>query len=302
MAEEKIVQHVPVLLTESLEYLALKPQGVYVDATFGAGGHTQAILEANPSCTVVALDWDAQTLERYGDPLIDRYGDRLILIWGNFAHMTRLLRKHNVFKVDGIIADFGTSRHQLLEGEGFSFHRDSPLDMRMSRAHHVYSAADIIAHAPENELIFIFKQYGQEPKARAAARAIVQHRKKKRIKTTKDLVAVLTPVLGTFIKKGMHPATKIFQALRIAVNRELEHIRSFLAASLYVLKPGGNLVCISFHSLEDRLVKEFFKQQEREGKINIITKKAVMPSREECLQNPASRSARLRAMEMLKVE
>ena len=287
--------HIPVLLNEVLYYLAPKPGGLYVDATFGGGGHTRAILTAAPTCRVIAFDWDREALLAHQEDFEREFGDRIFFIWGNFAQLSLLLKKNNIPKVDGILADFGTSQHQIFSGRGFSFQDDSPLDMRMSPAHFKITAAHILNRSSEQELVRIFKDYGEEPHARAIARAIVAARVRAPINTTRELAELVArSVPRTNFR--IHPATKIFQALRIQVNHELEAIENFLKQVPLVLAPGGRLVCISFHSLEDRLVKQFF-QQHKEN-FTILTPKIVQASECEAAANPASRSAKLRAGQM----
>lgn len=292
--------HIPVLCRQVIEYMQLKPGNVYVDVTFGGGGHTKAMLDAQPECQVVALDWDTRALEINGYPLQEQYSDRLTLLWGNFAYLDNVLKKAGIKKVDGILADFGTSQYQLLERDGFSFNTDTPLDMRMSPAHQTATAADILNKAHEDELLVIFKSYGQEPRARALVRAIVEQRKKYRFKTTQDLVKVVVSVVGYRPGKKIHPATQAFQALRIAVNQELNNIRSFLHAAVRILPEHGRLVCIAFHSLEDGLVKDFFKEQVMMLRGEILTPKAIVADEDELKGNPSSRSARLRALKIIK--
>ena len=288
--------HIPVLLNEVLSYLNIKPGGVYVDVTFGGGGHTRAILQADPTCQVIACDWDTVALEKNGEPLKAEFGDRLTLIWGNFSQIDKHLKKIDVDEVDGILADFGTSFYQLTERPGFSFNKDTPLDMRMSPSHQKVTASEIINKASEQTFRDIFEKYGEEDRAKWVARAIVEARKQKGIYTTKELTAVIEKVLGKPFGKKTHPATRVFQALRIYINKELENIHSFLISGMRALKPGGRLVCISFHSLEDRIVKQYFKEQESLGNV-IITPKVVIPTDEEIDRNPASRSAKLRVLE-----
>jgi 16S rRNA (cytosine1402-N4)-methyltransferase len=294
--------HIPVLVDEVLEYIAPKPHGIYVDATFGGGGHSRALLEYEPTCVVIGLDWDLTALEQ-GAALQDEFPGRLELIWGNFSQIDTKLKKEGFGKVDGILADFGTSQFQLFERPGFSFYKDSPLDMRMSPAHQKITAAEVVNTASEKELITILQEFGQEPQARAIVRLIMSERIKKRITTTNQLVALIQQVTGPKGKnRRLHPATKVFQALRIFVNRELDNIWSFLPAAVRSLKPGGRLVCISFHSLEDRMVKRFFKELSvgSEASAFVLTPKAVRPSQQEIARNPASRSALLRALEINK--
>lgn len=293
--------HVSVLVDEVLTYLAPKSQGIYVDATFGGGGHTQAILESVPDCIVIAMDWDAQALEKNGSPLQEQYPDRLTLIWANFAQIDRKLKKIGIKHVDGVLADFGTSQYQLFQRPGFSFAQDTPLDMRMSPAHQKITAAQVVNQASEKELVYILQKLGEQPFARSIARAIIQARKEKPIRTTRQLAALVEKVLAGRIKKRIHPATQTFQALRMYVNNELDNIKAFLPAALRMLKPGGRLVCITFHSLEDRLVKDFFKAKssgyDLQGRI--LTPKAIIPSDMEIAHNPAARSAKLRAFQRL---
>lgn len=291
--------HKPVLVNEVIQYLAPRDGGVYVDATFGGGGHTRAILEAAPGCRVIAFDWDTVALETNGPAMQEEFGDRLTLIWGNFSHIVRLLAREGIHHVDGILADVGTSQFQLKQKEGFSFAVDSPLDMRMSPAHQIHTAADIVNTASLNELIKILSEYGECHNARRLAQEIVNRRKERRITTTGQLVEAVVAVAGKPHPGAIHPATKVFQALRIVVNHELDNITSLLKGALQVVAPEGRLVLISFHSLEDRLVKRFFLDDAYHAtvgkKLEIITNKTVMASAEEAASNRSSRSARLRA-------
>lgn len=291
--------HIPVLTNEVLEYLDPQPGKVYVDATFGGGSHTRALLQKEPKCSVIAFDWDMVALEKNREAVEQEYPGRVRFIWGNFANMIRLLHKEGIEQVDGVLADFGTSQYQIHERPGFSFAKDTPLDMRMSPGHQKITASDIINKASEKELAQIFWLYGEERFSRQIARAIVEERKKGHIHTTSKLVDIIGKIIPRKGKR-IHPATRVFQALRIVVNKELENITSFLKASLKVVKPGGRIVCISFHSLEDRLVKQFFKQESMGlAQLKILTKKVVTATPEELEQNPSSRSARLRAAEVL---
>ena len=288
--------HRTVLINEVLEYLNPQPGKTYIDATFGGGGHTRAILMAEPECRVIAVDWDQKALEINGPLLQEEFGNRLQLIWGNFAQLPHLLKKHGCNKVDGVLVDFGTSQFQIMEREGFSFMGDTPLDMRMSPAHQKVTAAEIVNTASEEELILIFKDYGEERHARAMARAIGEARKIDRIRTTGELVDVLTSVVPRRPGK-IHPATRVFQALRIVVNKELDNIKTFLLHLPQILNADARVVCISFHSLEDRLVKTYFK--EHGNQFELLTSKVVTPTDEEIRINPSSRSSRLRAAEMI---
>jgi len=291
--------HKPVLINEVIEHLKIKPHGIYVDATFGGGGHTRAILEHNDTCFVIALDWDRVALEKNGEPLQEQYPDRLRLLWGNFARIDALVKKYTgITEVDGILVDFGTSQYQIHERAGFSFATDTFLDMRMSPSHFQETAADVINTYSEKKLADIFWELGQEPRSRKIAREIVRERTKKEIKKTSELVKIIqkVPLRG---KRKINPATKVFQALRIYVNKELENIHSFLPAAVRLLKEGGRLACISFHSLEDRMVKHFFRNQSQgpDALLKVITKRAIKADDQEIRENPSSRSARLRIAE-----
>ncbi len=294
------IYHKPVLIREVIEYLKPLPNKVYIDATFGGGGHTKAILDAEPGCKVIAFDWDQKAIEKNAPPLQEQYGERLKIIWGNFGLIYKLLKKERINAVDGILADFGTSQHQIHEKAGFSFQKDTPLDMRMSPAHQHTTAAGILNNAEVKELIHIFQEYGEEPMSKTIAYAIVEARKTTEFHTTKQLVTLIESLVNVKAfkaKRGIHPATKVFQALRIAVNHELENIQSFMSAGIRFLSPGGRFVCISFHSLEDRLVKRFFKEHESIAKN--LTIKPVTASEDELALNLSSRSAKLRAVEKL---
>lgn len=291
---QNLVVHKSVLVDEVVSYMKPEPGKTYLDVTFGSGGHTRALLEAEPNCSVIAMDWDTVSLENYGVPMAEEFGKRLSLVWGNFALLYRVVKREHIKNIDGIIADFGTSQMQILERPGFSFNRDTPLDMRMSPSHQQITAAHVIASATEQELADIFFLYAEERYSRKIAHYIVQERSKNPIVTTVQLAELVTKILGT--KRGRtHPATRVFQALRIYVNKELDNITSFLKEAIRILSPGGRLVCISFHSLEDRIVKQFFKEKEREAVLEILTPKVVTATQEELLMNPSSRSACLRA-------
>ncbi|MBN2267316.1 MAG: 16S rRNA (cytosine(1402)-N(4))-methyltransferase RsmH [Candidatus Babeliaceae bacterium] len=284
--------HKSVLIAEVLTYLAPRPGGLYVDATFGGGGHTYAILAHEPGCRVIACDWDAESLERNSALVREQFGERLETIWGNFAQLPQLLKKKGFPRVDGVLADFGTSQFQITERAGFSFTGTAPLDMRMSQAHGQLTAEELIRRASEEELSYIFHTFGEERFSRRIARAVVAARRERPIKTTADLVKVILSVVPKRLG-GLHPATRVFQALRIVVNRELENIQTFLGHLPQILAPEGRAVCISFHSLEDRLVKTYFR--DNKDLFEVLTPKVVIPQDEEVHENPSARSARLRA-------
>lgn len=287
--------HKSVLPKEVLEQLNIKPGGVYVDVTFGGGGHTRSILNAEPTCKVIAFDWDKIAITTNGEPLKAEFGERLELVWGNFALFDRLMKKISITGVDGILADFGTSQNQIHERDGFSFRTDTTLDMRMSPGHQKIWARDILNKASEKEIATIIFNYGEDRNANKIARAIVAARGKKRIMTTLDLTTIIESVVRPIRGQRTHPATKTFQALRIVVNGELDNIISFLKVCPRYLNPGGRLLCISFHSLEDRIVKKFFK--ESANTLSTLTKKPIIASDEEVAANASSRSAKLRVAE-----
>jgi len=287
--------HKPVLVQEVLTYLDPQPGNVYLDVTFGTGGHTRAILEREPTCRVIAMDWDNVVLDTFGIPMQEEFGDRLTLLWGNFALMYKIFKKENIRAVDGILADFGTSQIQLMDRPGFSMFTDTPLDMRMSPPHQQVTAAHVLNKASGEKLREIFWQLGEERDAKQIVFAIMEARKKKWIKTTFDLVKIVESINPRTKKSRIHPATRVFQALRLYVNRELNNITAFLPMALEFLKPEGRLVCISFHSLEDRIVKTYFKEQEDAGALEILTPRVVVGTKEEIQENASARSAKLRA-------
>jgi len=296
----KSVLHKPVLVNEVLTYLDPQPHKVYLDVTFGGGGHTRAILEREPTCKVIAMDWDASAIERFGIPLQEEFGDRLTFIWSNFGDVYRKLKKLGITAVDGVLADFGTSQVQIFEKEGFSFAHDTPLDMRMSSAHYKVTAGLVVNKASEEKLCEIFSQLGEERHAKRIAYFIVEERKKHRIKTTVQLAQLIERIVPRSRDVKTHPATRVFQALRMYVNHEIENLHSFLSTIGRVIRPGGHLVCISFHSLEDRMVKDAFRQGEIDGDWTSLTKKVVVATEEELAKNPSARSAKLRAVQILK--
>ena len=293
--------HIPVLLGEAMEWLAIRPEGVYVDATVGAGGHARRILESLTTGRLIALDRDPAAIEIALENL-SAHQRQLTLVQENFAYLPRLLRQIGVTVVDGILADLGLSQMQIdIPERGFSLRGAGPLDMRMDPQDRL-TAEEIVNHCGERELADLIYQFGEERRSQVIARAIVRARP---IRNTVQLATVIAACLGSrraatrTIRKRIHPATRTFQALRIAVNRELESLEQFLAAAPVCLAPGGRLVVISFHSLEDRLVKQSFRSWDREGGMRNLTRHVVKPTREEIRANPRSRSARLRAAERL---
>ncbi|APH53674.1 S-adenosyl-methyltransferase mraW [Granulibacter bethesdensis] len=308
--------HVPVLLNEVLETLSPTAGGVFLDGTFGGGGYTRAILDTAEDSTVWAIDRDPAAITR-GAALAARYRDRLHLIQGNFSQMASLLTDRGINALDGIVLDIGVSSFQIDDPDrGFSFRTDGPLDMRM--AGEGTSAADLIARLPEAEIANILYELGEERKSRQIARAIVNARAEEPITTTGRLASIIRCVVPPD-RSGIDPATRSFQALRIAVNDELGELERALQQATNLLKPGGRLVIVSFHSLEDRIVKRFMNDAaghapspsrydprglvaRTEPRFRLITSKAVRPGAAEQTANPRSRSARLRAIECLRRE
>jgi 16S rRNA (cytosine1402-N4)-methyltransferase len=287
--------HKPVLMREVIAALDPKPGKSFLDVTFGGGGHTKALLASDPSCHVTSLDWDTKAIDMNAPAIHEEFGDRFNMIWGNFSTLYKIIKKEKIGPFDGILADFGTSQYQIHQRPGFSFSQDTPLDMRMSPAHQSLTAEYILANYNEKDLADTFFKYGEERASRLIAKTIVAERLKKPILTTRQLVDIierLFPVKAFKAHRGIHPATKVFQALRIEVNDELNNIQSFLSASLHALKHGGKLACISFHSLEDRLVKQFFL--EHSDKLEIMTQKPITAQEDEIALNASSRSAKLR--------
>ena len=305
--------HAPVMLQEMLTALAPRDGGVYLDSTFGGGGYSTAILNA-AACTVWAIDRDPDAIAR-GAALASRYPGRLHLLHGRFGDMVSLLAAHDVVSLDGVVLDLGVSSFQIdAPTRGFSFRADGPLDMRMDREGP--TAADLVNTLPEHELADVLFQLGEERASRRIARAIVTARAEAPITTTGQLAGIIRRVLPPD-RSGFDPATRSFQALRIRVNDELAEIERALDQALPLLSPGGRLVVVSFHSLEDRLVKRFM--QVAAGRIpspsrhdpgqlaaapgpagfRLLTTRALRPAAAETAANPRARSARLRAMERL---
>lgn len=293
-----MIYHRSVLLSESTEGLAIQPDGIYVDATFGGGGHSREILNHLSTGKLIAFDQDAEALENRIDH------PNLIIVHSNFRHIKNFLRLYNVLPVNGILADLGISSYQIDSGErGFSTRFEGKLDMRMDRRQKLHAGL-IVNDYPEERLRSIFREYGEVNHPEKAASLIVSARKQNPIKTTTDLADLLKP-LASRGKEHKYLA-QVFQALRIEVNQELDALKEFLMQSVDLLVPGGRLVVISYHSLEDKLVKNFFRSGNWEGEVKkdfygnvlaplrVVNRKPVTPGEEEVKENPRARSARLR--------
>ena len=286
--------HKPVLLKEVLEILQVKPRGRYIDATCGEGGHATAILEKGGE--ILCIDQDPSILKRAKS----RLNGKVSFAVGNFKDILELAKENGFIGVDGVLMDLGISFWHFEEsGRGFTFQKDEPLDMRADPALSV-TAADLLNGLTKNELEKLFRQLGEEKRAGKLARAIVSARAVRPFSATSELVEVIEKATGTKQKGKLHPATKVFQALRIAVNDEINSLRSVLPRAFEAIRAGGTLAVISFHSLEDRLVKDYFKDLEKSGLGEILTKKPVTPAKDEVESNPRSRSAKLRGIRKIK--
>jgi len=307
--------HVPVLLDETMTALAVKPGGIYVDCTVGGGGHSTEILRRSaPDGLLIALDQDENAL-RAAEKRLAPFGERVRLIKSNFEHVAAVIEQLGVGPVDGVLMDIGVSSHQLDEGErGFSYHHDALLDMRMDRTK-PFTAAALVNEWPEEEIARVIWEYGEERWSRRIAQFIVEARRKKPVTTTGELVEIIKAAIPAHARReGGHPARRTFQALRIAVNDELGALERGLEGAMAILKPGGRLAVITFHSLEDRIVKQSFNRWVRpctcppdipvcicgqKPLAQHVTRKPVTATPSELEQNPRSRSAKLRAIQKL---
>ena len=304
--------HSSVLLKEAVDLMEIEDNGVYVDATLGLGGHTREILQRRETAAVIGIDQDAAALELAKDRL-GLLAKRVTFVNANFEDISKVAADLKVGRVDGIIADLGVSSLQLDSAErGFSFRFDAPLDMRMDANAEVATAAELLDSLPEVEIANLIYRYGEERFSRRIARRIVERREAgDPVKTTRQLAELVERALGRNPKDHIHPATRTFQALRIAVNRELDILAQFLTDGIEILRKNGRFAVITFHSLEDRIVKQTF--QRLSGKcfcpprmpvcicgarkvIELVTKKPVVPADDEIKQNPRSRSAKLRVV------
>jgi 16S rRNA (cytosine1402-N4)-methyltransferase len=313
--------HRPVLLAESLRALGCRPGGRWVDGTVGGGGHAEAILRATaPDGRLLACDRDHDAIERARRRLAP-FGERVVLQHADFRALPAILDRTGFAPADGILLDLGLSAHQVGDPtRGFSFREDGPLDMRMDRTRGT-TAADLVNTLSEPQLASILRRLGEEPAATRIARALVRERRRRRIETTGRLAAIIADAVGAAARRPraagaprLHPATRSFQALRIAVNDELGALEAALEGSVHRLAPGGRMAVIAFHSLEDRIVKRVFRGLEarclcppglpvcgcgRPGIVRAVGRRAIRPAAAESLDNPRSRSARLRVVERL---
>jgi 16S rRNA (cytosine1402-N4)-methyltransferase len=310
-------EHQPVLVEEVVTMLAAAPGSLQIDATVGGGGHTERILAAtDPDGRLLGLDADGAAIARVRARLGSHFGDRLRLRQANFRDIGTVAPEEGFGAVDGCLFDLGLSGYQLADPDrGFAFRTGGPLDMRFDTSRGV-PAAELLADLDAAELTALFRRYGEEPFAGRIARAIVEARRTAPVRTAEELASLIEHVAPSRApgRRRIHPATRVFQALRIAVNEELEALQDGLAAALDLLRPGGRLVVLSYHSLEDRIVKRFF-QAERRGctcppelpicvcgrgpRLRLVTPKGIVPGAEEIAANPRARSARLRAAERI---
>ena len=309
--------HIPVLADEVMTMLAPAPGSLQIDATLGGGGHTERILEAtDPDGRLLGLDADGAAIARVAGRLYPRYGDRLVLRQANFRELATVAPAAGFGQVDGALFDLGLSSYQLADAErGFGFRTGGPLDMRFDTDRGV-PAAELLATLDTTELTALFRRYGEEPKAGRIARAIVDARRTAPVATAEDLAGLVERVAPPNPRqpRRTHPATRVFQALRIAVNEELDALQEGLAAAVDLLRPGGRLVVLSYHSLEDRIVKRFIAAERRgcvcppelpvcvcgrNPRLRLVTHPSLTPNPAEVAANPRARSARLRAAERL---
>jgi len=293
--------HIPVLRKEVIKWLDPKANKNFIDGTISHGGHALEILEkTKPNGKLLGIDWDKNIISSLSIKTKNLgLEKRLTLVHGNFAELKAIIKKKEFDPINGILLDIGMSSWHIEESKrGFSFRENEMLDMRYSVREQKLNAKKIVNQWSEKEITNILEQYGEEKFAKKISAAIVEKRSKKPIKTTFDLVDIIKQATPSWYHfKKIHPATKTFQAIRIAVNQELENLKSVLPQSLEILANNGRMVIISFHSLEDRIVKRFFKQCEKEKKGEILTPKPIRASKQEIQSNPRSRSAMLRAFQ-----
>lgn len=297
----KDILHIPVMSQEVLEYLNLKPGAIVVDGTLGLAGHSVLMAEhIGDQGTLIGIDRDKSSIEVAKDRL-HRFHGRLELVHDDYRHLDQVLTKMNILEVDAMLFDLGISSYQLDNPQrGFSFRQDGPLDMRMDQDSFI-SAADLVNSLSERELSNILKNFGEERLSHRIAHQLVNDRNKTPFESTHTLrESILKAVPASYQRQRIDPATRTFQAIRIAVNRELESLDCLLKKAIPFLKIGGRICVISFHSLEDRIVKMKFRELDQQKKIKILTKKPLVPTEQESYSNSRSRSARLRAAERIK--
>jgi len=291
--------HIPVLLKETIDLLNVTEGGRYIDTTLGLGGHSIEIIKQGGKVLGIEIDSDslAETRNRLRKAGLLK---KAVLVQGNFKELKRIALETNFVPCDGVLFDLGMSSWQLEEsGRGFSFQKEEPLDMRMDKSLSV-TATDLLNGLRRDELANLFQKYGEEQFARRIASAIVRARTLKSFGTTGELVRIVENIKGKGGKGKIHPATKVFQALRIAVNNEIDNLRSALPQAFEILVEGSRLVVISFHSLEDGEVKRFFQKLQREGTGDLMTRKPIIPTKREIKANPRARSAKLRVIKKVK--
>jgi 16S rRNA (cytosine1402-N4)-methyltransferase len=286
--------HTPVLLDEVLEWLQIRPEGSYVDATAGAGGHSAAIAARLTSGRLISLDRDAQALELAKSRLLG-FGTKVTLVQAAFSRIAEVVHELGIPMVDGVLADLGVSSMQLDRGErGFSFREAAALDMRMDAVNDELTADEIVNRWSENEIADLLYREADEHDSRRIAKMIVRARP---IRDTAHLATIVAGARKQWGRQRLHPATKTFLALRIAVNREMEELGQFLSRTPTTIVPGGRLVMLTYHSREDRIVKQAFQAGEREGVLRVLTRHVVVAGEKELFENPRSRSAKLRCAE-----
>lgn len=289
-------------MNEAVQGLAIRENGIYVDATVGFGGYTELIAGHLGSGRVIGIDADRQALDLVEERLYSQISEgKVVLKHNNFRFIEQVLAELRISSIDGIVADLGLSSMELEDiARGFSFGVEAPLDMRFDNSSDGLTAEDVVNTYSQDDLAGLFRNLGDEPFAGRIARVIVENRKKKSIKTTTQLVDIIMSIVPTkFTKKSIHPATRVFQALRMEVNDEISALNSLLSSSLNLLSSSGRLAIVSFHSGEDRIVKNTFREWKSNGFINILTKKPITPSDIELGANPRSRSAKLRIIEKI---
>lgn len=306
--------HISVLLNEAVDALEVKDNGIYVDGTLGGGGHSEEILKRNSSLKLIGIDRDQEAIAAAGKRL-ESYSDRITLVNSNFANVKEVLRNLGIEKIDGAVLDLGVSSYQLDNAErGFSYMKDAPLDMRMNQKD-TKSAYDVINTYDKDALLNIFYRYGEEKWSKRIAEFIVKRRETTPIKTTKELADIISAAVPAGARdRGSHPAKRVFQAIRIEVNGELEILKNAITDFVSCLNKGGRLAVITFHSLEDRIVKQCFSELAagctcpkdfpvcvcgKQPAVKVITKKPLLPTEEEQTFNSRSKSAKLRAIQKL---